>query len=99
VGEREPRPGAEIRAGDGDPRHGTLNGYCNLKCNCDDCRRRWSDYTTTAKKERVPPPPGDERHGRYTTYGNWNCRCDLCTYAHSSLNTLWRERRRAKGGR
>jgi hypothetical protein len=33
---------------DGDPRHGTLNGYFNLRCRCEKCRkanaatrRRW----------------------------------------------------------
>lgn len=26
-----------IKAGDGDPRHGTVNGYGNLDCRCADC--------------------------------------------------------------
>ena len=30
-----------IDPGDGDPRHGTANGYNNLLCRCDDCREAW----------------------------------------------------------
>jgi len=26
-----------IKPGDGDPRHGTLNGYTNHACRCEDC--------------------------------------------------------------
>jgi hypothetical protein len=25
-----------------DPRHGTVNGYSNLKCRCDRCRAAWA---------------------------------------------------------
>lgn len=28
----------------GDPRHGTSNGYTNLKCRCDACRAAWAAY-------------------------------------------------------
>jgi hypothetical protein len=28
---------------DDDPRHGTVNGYGNLKCRCDRCREAWRD--------------------------------------------------------
>lgn len=28
-----------ISPGDGDPRHGTDNGYVNLRCRCDSCRQ------------------------------------------------------------
>lgn len=31
-----------IVAGDGDPRHGTVNGYGNHRCRCDRCRRAWA---------------------------------------------------------
>jgi hypothetical protein len=27
-----------MKSGDGDPRHGTMNGYGNLRCRCNDCR-------------------------------------------------------------
>ncbi len=29
---------AQIVAGDGDPRHGTANGYTNLGCHCTECK-------------------------------------------------------------
>jgi hypothetical protein len=29
---------SRIHPGDGDPRHGTVNGYTNLTCRCPDCR-------------------------------------------------------------
>jgi hypothetical protein len=28
----------KILPGDGDPRHGTKNGYNNLNCSCEECR-------------------------------------------------------------
>jgi hypothetical protein len=31
------RPRTPIQPGDGDPRHGTVNGYGNLQCRCPDC--------------------------------------------------------------
>jgi len=33
-----------ITPGDGDPRHGTSNGYCNLRCRCAECREAWRVY-------------------------------------------------------
>lgn len=33
-----------IVEGDGDPRHGTHNGYGNLKCRCDACREANSEW-------------------------------------------------------
>jgi hypothetical protein len=27
-----------------DPRHGTANGYTNLKCRCERCTVAWRDY-------------------------------------------------------
>jgi hypothetical protein len=33
-----------IEPGDGDPRHGTYNGYRNLSCRCDDCRAANTAY-------------------------------------------------------
>jgi hypothetical protein len=26
-----------------DPRHGTVNGYSNLLCSCEPCRKAWAD--------------------------------------------------------
>lgn len=33
-----------ITAGDGDPRHGTMNGYQNHRCRCDDCKSARSEF-------------------------------------------------------
>jgi len=35
---------ARIQPGDGDPRHGTANGYANLGCRCDACRDAQTRY-------------------------------------------------------
>jgi hypothetical protein len=29
-----------------DPRHGTPNGYGNLRCRCEPCRTAWRDYVS-----------------------------------------------------
>jgi hypothetical protein len=34
----------KISEGDGDPRHGTVNGYSNLGCRCPECRQAWTEY-------------------------------------------------------
>lgn len=36
--------GRRLEPGDGDPRHGTANGYSNLKCRCKECRAAWATY-------------------------------------------------------
>ena len=33
-----------------DPRHGTFNGYCNLKCRCAPCREAWRIYYTAYRR-------------------------------------------------
>ncbi len=33
-----------IQSGDGDPRHGTTNGYSNHGCRCEDCTVAWATY-------------------------------------------------------
>jgi hypothetical protein len=47
---------ARITKGDGDPRHGTHNGYVNLQCRCPDCteahRIRHKEWMN-AKPERL----------------------------------------------
>lgn len=75
---------ARIHPGDGDERHGTLNGYSNLGCCCDDCRAVWAKYCLALRHRRTPPPPGDERHGKATTYWNYRCRCLPCRAAKAT---------------
>lgn len=35
---------ARDRLAPGDPRHGTMNGYNNLRCRCDRCREAWAEW-------------------------------------------------------
>lgn len=73
-----------IRPGDGDPRHGTLNGYTNLNCRCQPCRDAWAEYCLgqRASRRRRGLEPDDPRHGNPSTYWNWGCRCMHCREAH-----------------
>lgn len=47
---------SRIYPGDGDPRHGTVNGYCNLKCKCDECKAAWAeshrDYMNASEERK-----------------------------------------------
>ncbi len=65
----------------GDARHGTANGYHNLRCRCDACRKAWATHIAKRKAERPPLPPGDARHGTVNGYLNLKCRCDACRKA------------------
>ena len=82
---------ARITPGDGDPRHGTPNGYKNLRCRCGPCQKAHREDAAAERRRRTPPPPGDPRHGRYTTYQNWGCRCGPCTAAHTMAHYQWRK--------
>ncbi len=73
-----------ILPGDGDPRHGTINGYCNLRCRCVECRAAWAAYIADRRRRRVPPPSRDARHGRTSTYVNYGCRCEICRADHAA---------------
>jgi hypothetical protein len=64
-----------------DPRHGTVNGYNNLKCRCQACRAAWGARTKLRRAARTLSPD-DPRHGKVTTYWNYSCRCPACTEAH-----------------
>lgn len=83
---------ARIAAGDGDPRHGTVNGYVNLKCRCPDCRKAWAERARALRREhelREPPV-----HGRSSSYLNWRCKCEDCTRANRFKHQDWVERRK-----
>lgn len=80
----------------GDPRHGTTNGYCNLRCRCRPCRDAWADYISGAKErraERLKADPSAAVHGSATTYSNWRCRCGPCKDAWAADD---RDRRRRR---
>lgn len=73
-----------IQPGDGDPRHGTTNGYGWLWCRCDKCRAwntlRLSEYRAAVRGRLAA---GDPRHGTRNGYSNLGCRCDKCRLAHA----------------
>lgn len=75
-----------------DPRHGTYNGYVNLWCRCDDCRRAARDMGRKFKAQRASQPKPDRIHGTAGGYGNWGCRCVACTDAWAEA--AWRRRNR-----
>lgn len=73
-----------IKMGDGDGRHGTINGYCNHECRCEECRRAWTDYCLLRRVQRASALAADDpRHGKESTYFNHQCRCDECRAAHT----------------
>lgn len=42
----------------GDPRHGSVNGYTNHHCRCDDCRVAMSAYYRQLRGGTKPKQPG-----------------------------------------
>jgi hypothetical protein len=88
------RPTPIIHPGDGDPRHGTENGYSNLRCRCQHCRRAWA-FTVRKRRgrKRSEPTPVDA-HGTVSGYSYWGCRCPKCTEIHNERYRELRYRRR-----
>ena len=56
-----------IRPGDGDARHGTVNGYGNLGCRCDDCREAHRVKFIQHRRQ----PGWAERHNMYARRSFW----------------------------
>lgn len=52
TGTPQGRPLDYIRPGDGDPRHGTTNGYNNLLCKCADCKAAHASYRRELRQRR-----------------------------------------------
>lgn len=46
------RPLHILRPDDGDPRHGTRNGYANHMCRCPACRAAWAEYARELRKRK-----------------------------------------------
>jgi hypothetical protein len=46
----------------GDPRHGTVNGYCNCNCRCDPCKEAWAENHLNYMYTR---PEQQARHRNY----------------------------------
>lgn len=82
-----------------DPRHGTANGYNNLDCRCDACKKAWADYVAQQRLNRSRKARAGEGglvHGKSATYSNWRCRCDQCTEAHRIASARRARRARAR---
>jgi hypothetical protein len=79
---------------EGDPRHGTVNGYSNLSCRCPECRRAWAVNMAAQRDRRVArlaADPSVVAHGLASTYNNWGCRCPECTTANTKAGLLSRK--------
>jgi hypothetical protein len=88
-----------IAPGDGDPRHGTTNGYTNLACRCQDCRNAWAVYCYRRQQVRADALSRSALlviHGTANGYGNYGCRCEPCTKAFSAATLARYHRRRAR---
>jgi len=75
-----------------DPRHGTQNGYANLRCRCDRCRAANTDYCRdlrTARASRIVP---ERLHGTVNAYSNYRCRCSQCRAAYNESRRTGRSR-------
>jgi hypothetical protein len=85
-----------IHPGDGDPRHGSDNGYSNLRCRCQHCRQAWArTYQKRRERKRNEPTPVGA-HGTVSGYSYWGCRCAKCTEIHTEHHRQLRYRRRSE---
>lgn len=90
---------ARIHPGDGDPRHGTRNGYGNLKCRCEPCRaaqRRPGVVPLKIHLARVHAAAQEINHGTHYAYGSRGCRCKPCTRANTEHARDVRDARRRR---
>lgn len=77
--------------------HGTVNGYSNHQCRCEECRAAWAAEVARTKDQRASRPIPEHVHGTENGYGNYKCRCDECTKAWSAASIARYRRRREKG--
>lgn len=75
-----------------DPRHGTVNGYVNLGCRCDECYAANAAYQVprARQRRRLGLPEGDPRHGTDNGYTNYGDRCPECVAARAQVAYLRR---------
>ena len=69
-----------------DPRHGSLNGYTNLRCRCDECRAANTAYQLGWSRRMGYKPLAVDapQHGTLGGYTNYSCRCDECRAANNA---------------
>lgn len=83
---------------EGDPRHGTPNGYTNHGCRCAPCKTAWAaEFKRMAENRaaRLAADPTLAPHGVVSTYFNWKCRCVECRSAHAAATRELRARKRS----
>lgn len=89
---------ARIREGDGDPRHGTYNGYNNLKCRGECCRsaarRHSGDVPLKIHLARVHAAAQVVNHGTSWAYEGKGCRCPDCREARRRRGQQQRDAKR-----
>mgnify|MGYP006921487216 CR=1 FL=1 len=76
-----------------DLRHGTENGYVNLRCRCTACRAAFAAAQRVYRERRaVMLAAGliEARHGTESTYKNYLCRCPECRFAKSKADAARR---------
>lgn len=70
-------------------RHGTITGYMNHRCRCDDCKQAASTYTRERRNRGLPIP--EHSHGSNSTYVNYRCRCQPCKDAHAAYHRQYQK--------
>jgi len=74
---------------------GTLRGYLNDKCHCDECRPAMARYQRERREKRKGKPiPDTVKHGSIDCYTNWHCRCDECRAERARVSKEAREAKR-----
>jgi hypothetical protein len=74
--------------------HGTIGGYTNHRCRCDDCRVANREYMRSTRARFKLVPAKQIPHGTTGGYRNYACRCDPCREAHVAYSREYRMRRR-----
>lgn len=84
---------------DGDPRHGTTNGYGNHGCRCDACKEanriNHAEYMATVRKTGQLAQRANIVHGTSYRY-DVGCRCDPCREAHNAKSRETKARLRQR---
>ena len=83
-----------------DPRHGTSNGYGNLRCRCDACREAHALAHAAYMRRKREAGEILGSHGSSVAYDT-GCRCKVCRLAHNRRSVERKRRirkRRAQDG-
>jgi hypothetical protein len=76
--------------------HGTIGGYVDWFCRCEECRDAARDYRRKRLRKiqrRIRDGDDPTPHGTINGYVNYRCRCADCVQANSVYRA---ERKRAK---